>query len=109
MTTIRARIQPDPTTDSIRIHLVHHLDQDGTYATAEVLHGGILDWTIRHGTVGDVLPTTLVLTDDTAHALLDALADHYGGVIGMRTIREDYLHERGRVDQLIQHLIASPR
>lgn len=51
----------------------------------------------------------LRLTHDAARALYEALAKHYGGLhdeAGVRALRADYDHERGRVDRLIGHLIG---
>jgi len=47
---------------------------------------------------------TLSIPLDMARALLDALSAHFGGSGAGRELRGDYLHERGRVDNLIQTL-----
>jgi hypothetical protein len=44
---------------------------------------------------------TLQLPGEAARALLDALLRHYEGASDMHTVRSDLLHERGRVDKLI--------
>jgi len=44
---------------------------------------------------------TLRIEDGLAKALLDALSRHYAGTSDSRMLREDYLHERGRVDKFI--------
>lgn len=49
---------------------------------------------------------TLRLPESVARSLLDALAAHFGGTSETQTLRKDYLHERGRVDKMIEHLIA---
>lgn len=58
--------------------------------------------------VGTPHPPTLTLPDDFGHALLDALATHYGGVSSLRALRCDYDAERVRVDKLIEHLARRP-
>jgi hypothetical protein len=48
---------------------------------------------------------TIVLANDAARALLDALLRHYQGASDMHTVRADLLHERGRVDKLVNAVI----
>lgn len=48
---------------------------------------------------------TMLLTNDLARALLDALMRHYQGASDMHTVRADLLHERGRVDKLVTAVI----
>lgn len=48
-----------------------------------------------------VVPPHLVVPEGLARALLDALAEHFGGTSVGRQARADFLHERGRVDKLI--------
>lgn len=45
---------------------------------------------------------TMHITDETARAILHALMNHYHGTENTRTVREDLLHERGRVDKLME-------
>lgn len=51
------------------------------------------------------LEPSLRLEEDVARALLDALAQYFGGTSESLTLRRDYLDERSRVDRLIKHLI----
>jgi hypothetical protein len=51
-------------------------------------------------------PPSFTLEEDEARALLDALAQHFGGTAEVQTLRRDYLEERRRVDRLINHLIG---
>jgi hypothetical protein len=48
---------------------------------------------------------TMVLPNDAARALLEALLRHYQGASDMHTVRADLLHERGRVDKLTDAVI----
>lgn len=50
---------------------------------------------------GNVTKATMSLPDDCARALLTALLNHYQGAPDVHKVREDLLHERGRVDHLI--------
>lgn len=50
---------------------------------------------------------TLSLTEAEARALLEALAAHFGGTGPARAARDDFLHERGRVDKLTDALIRA--
>jgi hypothetical protein len=52
-------------------------------------------------------PPTFFLDDDMAKELLRALAKHYDSAYDTTHSREDFLHERGRVDKLINHLIGT--
>jgi len=58
--------------------------------------------------VGDgvELPPFMRLTVPAAKAVYEALSEYFGGSPPTQTQREDYLHERGRVDQMISHLIG---
>jgi hypothetical protein len=49
---------------------------------------------------------TLVLDNESARVLLDALLRHYQGASDMHTVRSDLLHERKRVDKLTDALIG---
>lgn len=44
---------------------------------------------------------TLILGEEEARVLLDALAHHYQGHSDMRLLMQDRDHERGRVDKLL--------
>jgi hypothetical protein len=50
-------------------------------------------------------PPTLMIPNEIARALLDALAEYYGGTGDYRQLRRDFEHERSRVDSLIAALI----
>jgi hypothetical protein len=54
-------------------------------------------------------PPALKLDGDVAHALLDALAAHYGGTSDLRRLRADYDAERCRVDKMIDRLTLPER
>lgn len=47
---------------------------------------------------------TLSLPGEAARALLDVLLRHYEGASDVHTVRSDLLHERGRVDSLMNVL-----
>lgn len=50
---------------------------------------------------------TMILSNDEARALLDALLRHYQGASDMHTVRSDLLHERARVDKLTDAVIEA--
>jgi hypothetical protein len=50
---------------------------------------------------------TLTLPNDVGMAMLDTLMRHYQGASDMHTVRSDYLHERGRVDRLLEGLLRN--
>lgn len=49
---------------------------------------------------------TVTVSNDIGRALLDTLTRHYQGASDMHTVRSDLLHERGRVDKLIEAVIG---
>lgn len=44
---------------------------------------------------------TFIIPDEFARALLEEMLRHYQGASDMHTVRADLLHERGRVDKLL--------
>ncbi len=58
---------------------------------------------------GAMVEPTMVLDDETARPLLDALTRHYCGAEDTRALRRDYEAERKRVDGLIGDLAAVTR
>lgn len=48
---------------------------------------------------------TVRLSHDIARALLDALLRYYGGAPDSHTVRADLVHERGRVDKMLDALM----
>lgn len=52
---------------------------------------------------------TFQFTNDVGRATLEALMHHYEGASDLHTVRSDLIHERGRVDKMIDHLIALDR
>lgn len=71
-----------------------------------IMHFGAdgVEWQDAAVTSTEVKPTML-LPDDAARALLDALLRHYQGASDMHTARADLVHERGRVDKLTDAVI----
>lgn len=65
------------------------------------------DWSTSWDEVepGAMVAPTLLLGEDAARALLDALVRRYEGASDMHTVRSDLLHERGRVDKLTSGLM----
>lgn len=53
-------------------------------------------------------PPTLRLPEAVAAALFAGLLEHFGGPGADRELRADYLHERDRVDRLIEVLVRPP-
>jgi len=54
---------------------------------------------------GVISAPTFRMTDDLARELLDELMRYYQGASDMKSARADLLHERGRVDKLIEHIM----
>lgn len=100
---IRARIADDYLAGGIAVlieqrgdgaRLIYHAGERGHVRPDIQLTGTALP-------DGGELAPTLRMDEDVARALLQALANWYGGTSEAATARADLLHERGRVDQLI--------
>lgn len=110
---IRALVQPDHGTFGVAITIVDQVFEEEAFRTpARILRlaprGGD-EKTARCAGWEDVGPNepfepTLVLGDELARPLLDALCRHYSGAEDTRALRRDYDGERKRVDLLIGHL-----
>lgn len=103
MTTIdnhgwRARVlHEDPVLDGIRVFLGYRGHKVRNYVTGIYAHG-VETASVDPG-IADV--PTLTLPTEVAHVLLDALAEHFGGTSTQQAARADFVHERGRVDKLL--------
>lgn len=90
-------------TDSVDITLARRLPNGEVMImrrNAETSY--IVEWeTVPIGTA--VTGPTIRIPTEFARALLDALLRHYQGASDMHQLRQDFLHERSRVDKLIQH------
>lgn len=105
---IRAYVTDDIIGLAVRISLVRH---DAGGRPQEILR--LLDddpssfqrfrWDPLDSAGADVAPT-LVIGQDEARALLDALTRHFQGAGDTRALRRDYDRERDRVDKLLTHL-----
>lgn len=97
-TNLRVGVTGDYIIDGIAIHIgyradhasywVKHFAADGTSSMSKIEATQNADPSLR-------------LNNEEARALLDALLRHYQGSGDYHTLREDYLHERRRVDALI--------
>lgn len=89
--------------DRLSIFLGQRIGNDGT----RVVHfnpDGTMHWT-------DVPPleasqASMEMPRDFAYALMCALVQHFDGAGDTRQLRADLLHERGRVDIMVNHIIA---
>lgn len=98
----RAMVQPDFAYDGIAIDIGHR-----TPSGLAVMDAHVMTMTeVPEGAMPIVGPA-LRLTNGAGRALLDALAEHYGGVSSLRALRNDYDRERARVDKLTDALISS--
>jgi len=48
---------------------------------------------------------TMIIPRDFAIVLMNALLKHFEGASDMHTLRSDFLHERGRVDKMMEHVL----
>lgn len=88
----------DWTNDGVSILLAHKIDgRRAVYTSAPVEVSEVGE--------GLELPPFMRLKEPAARAVYEALAEYFGGSPATQTQRQDYLHERGRVDRMISHLI----
>jgi hypothetical protein len=111
---IRALVQPAYDSFGVAITIVQQWTEDASPLSILRLRprdeGGaarFAEWE-EHRPCDEVKPT-LILDDETARPLLDALTRHYCGAEDTRALRRDYDGERKRVDVLIDHLAAVAR
>ncbi|GAB7044882.1 hypothetical protein [Catenuloplanes indicus] len=102
--TWRALVESDFARGGIAVHL----GQRGVDGYTTVVEPMQIDLTVRTAAEGATHRSepALRIPDDLGRALLAALAEHYGGTSPALTDRADLIHERGRVDKLINHLIS---
>jgi hypothetical protein len=111
---IRAITHPDHKTFGVMITVVEQADDASRPASVLRLAAGGETGTVRfsgwepHERYAAVEPT-LVLPEEVASALLDALNRHFHGVDDARALRRDLDGERNRADKLIDHLGAIAR
>lgn len=100
--TWRALVQPDFAFDGIAVTLGRLTGHDEIRLVPPATDLLKLVDADRHA----VAPPSLRLPDDLGRVLYEALAAHYGAGPATQTQRQDYLHERGRVDRLVDTLAA---
>ncbi len=101
--TARAYVNNDFPRDQVVIYLGERCD-DGRVSVGEPTD--IVFRTMEPMEAAAERGPTLRLSESMARALLDALVAHFGGTAEVQTLRKDYLHERARVDKMIEHLIS---
>lgn len=94
-----AVLSSEPWADTVTITAGRWVN-DSVHAVTELGPSGV-KWEVLAGD-GQFNPPVLRIPDGVARALLDALAQHYGGTSDTRTLRADYMAERARVDRLIE-------
>lgn len=52
---------------------------------------------------------TMIIPKDFALVLLEELLRHFQGASDLHTVRSDYLHERGRVDKMLEQFMSLSR
>ena len=101
----RAMARYNPATMNVSV-IIGRQAGDGVQYLSEIGNGSQFA-AIEQREVGDnTPPPELHIEEDVAKALLEALAEHFGGTVDTRTLRKDYLAERARVDKLIEKLIG---
>lgn len=102
---IDVRVSDRPEHRGVAIYVMRPAGDD-TYMVLRPSDLGAWAWDPVAANVEPGSPT-LLLTDDIARPLLDALLRHYAGAEDTRTLRRDYDAERARVDGLIETIKSS--
>lgn len=100
----RARVEDDFLGGNVRLLIARRADEGAwLYVTQFGANdfGAMETERVENG-AAPVNAGRLRLPEDAARARYDALALHFAGEAGTRQARADLLHERGRVDKLIQ-------
>jgi len=100
----QVRVVADAAVDGIAVQIAHRIDGGQVMQLRYALTGTT---TIDPGR--EMPSPSMSLPDDVARPLLAALAEHYGATALAATDRRDLLHERARVDKLIDHVIGAGR
>jgi hypothetical protein len=81
---------------------------DGTRSILKFTQDGGREWQEIEDLVagGNGVNLTMALEDDEARQLLQELLNHYQGATDMHTVRADLIHERGRVDKMMEHVMS---
>lgn len=95
---VRIRIAQDWSADGIAVQIARRFSRDAIM----VMHVGAGGWNTWDTSDPAILQEpSFRLPDDVGRALLDALTRHYQGASDTHTVREDMLHERKRVDDML--------
>lgn len=65
------------------------------------------EWVLVDDLIPGSVGYTMAFEDDEAKMLLEELLKTYQGATDMHTVRSDLMHERGRVDKLMDHLMGT--
>ena len=93
----RAGIRENPVMRSLEVTVGEVYPEVVTYVTS-IGSGGVEKWQAERGTYDG---QSLNMPMDMARALHDALAEYFGDTSSARQLRADFVHERDRVDKLI--------
>lgn len=98
----RARIEDDYLNGNVRLLLAQRAGDALIYVTQLGTDGfGAMETERVENGAAPTNADRLRLPEDAARALYDALAQHFAAEAGTRQTRADLMHERGRVDRLI--------
>jgi hypothetical protein len=101
---IRVGISDSFDVDGIAVIIGLRLDQQTT-RLGRVSEFGSIQWE-EVDPLTSISTPTIRLSHDIARGLLDALLRYYGGAPDSHTVRADLMHERGRVDKMLETLLS---
>jgi hypothetical protein len=98
---IEVRILPNILADGIDIWITMRGDDRNDRLVLSPQVNGPMGWQLLDPAGGIQPDPTITVPDEAGRAVLDALLRHYEGASDMHTVRGDLLHERDRVDRLL--------
>lgn len=101
---IQVHVTDNMMVDGVAIYICMKHEGDNR-RLMHITEAGYTNWELLEQTVPIMSIPTMSLNSDVARALLDALLRHYQGASDMHTVRADLIHERGRVDKLVDHVV----
>ncbi len=105
--TWRTTVRYDPASDALAVVIGRGYGDYVQYVRSIGGEGGITISDYPLNAAPPLNELQMRIPEDIAKALLEALAEHFGGTGDTRTLRKDYDAERARVDRLVNHLISA--
>lgn len=103
--TFVVRVSDHLQLDGIAVYVLMKHEGEVT-RVMRVTNDGFVQWEPIEDPRVNARPT-FHLPNDIGRSLLESLMRHYEGASDMQTVRSDLLHERGRVDKMLAHIMGT--